>query len=167
MRSGVLTSVHAFAVDAERGLAILWFLAIVIGCSLLLYSARAWNLRSNITFAATSRENLILGNNLILTISALVVLLGTLYPLGYEAFTGGAKISIGPPYFNAVFVPLMLPLLALMALSATSRWRPNTSTTRRSAAMHPCPWRWDPIPSSKSRSATTATTGQRLQPSRT
>lgn len=122
VRSGVLTSVHAFAVDAERGLAILWFLAIVIGCSLLLYSARAWNLRSNITFAATSRENLILGNNLILTISALVVLLGTLYPLGYEAFTGGAKISIGPPYFNAVFVPLMLPLLALMALSATSRW---------------------------------------------
>ena len=122
VRSGVLTSVHAFAVDAERGLAILWFLAIVIGCSLVLYGFRAWNLRSQVTFTATSRENLILGNNLILTISALVVLLGTLYPLGYEAFTGGSKISIGPPYFNAVFVPLMLPLLVLMALSGTSRW---------------------------------------------
>ena len=122
VRSGVLTSVHAFAVDPERGAAILAFLVLVIGGSLILYGARAWNLRSRVTFKLSGRESFILGNNLLLSISAAVVLLGTLYPLGYEALTGGDKISIGPPYFNAVFVPLMLPLMGLMILSNRSRW---------------------------------------------
>ena len=122
VRSGVLTSVHAFAVDPERGAAILMFLVPVIGGSLLLYSARAWDLRSRVTFKRSGRESFILGNNVLLTVSAAVVLLGTLYPLGFEALTGGDKISIGPPYFNAVFVPLMLALMALMILSHRSRW---------------------------------------------
>ncbi len=122
VRSGVLTSVHAFAVDPERGAAILAFLVPVIGGSLMLYGARAWNLRSRVTFKLSGRESFILGNNLLLSISAAVVLLGTLYPLGYEALTGGDKISIGPPYFNAVFVPLMLPLMGLMILSNRSLW---------------------------------------------
>ena len=122
VRSGVLTSVHAFAVDPERGAAILMFLVPVIGGSLLLYGARAWDLRSRVAFKRSGRESFILGNNVLLTVSAAVVLLGTLYPLGYEALTGGDKISIGPPYFNAVFVPLMLALMALMILSHRSRW---------------------------------------------
>lgn len=122
VRSGVLTSVHAFAVDPERGAAILAFLVPVIGGSLVLYGARAWGLRSRVTFKRSGRESFILGNNLLLSISAAVVLLGTLYPLGYEALTGGDKISIGPPYFNTVFVPLMLALMALMILSHRSRW---------------------------------------------
>jgi len=122
VRSGILTSVHAFAVDAERGQAILWFITIVIGGSLTLYSLRAWNLKSVVGFDKSGRENFILANNLLLTISAAVILVGTLYPLAYEALNDGAKISVGPPYFNAVFVPLMLPLLVLMAFSQRSQW---------------------------------------------
>ena len=122
VRSGILTSVHAFAVDPDRGQVILAFLIVVIGGSLLLYSVRAWNLKSVVSFDRTGRENFILANNVLLTISATVILLGTLYPLAYEALTGGDKISVGPPYFNAVFVPLMLPMMVLMAFSQRSRW---------------------------------------------
>ena len=123
MRSGVLTSVHAFAVDPERGVFILWYLIIVIGGSLLLYGIRAGQMSVNVGFGWLSRESFILANNLILTVSAITVLLGTIYPLIYEWFSSGQKISVGPPYFNMVFVPLMLPLIALMALSSFSRWR--------------------------------------------
>ncbi|MCS5584833.1 MAG: heme lyase CcmF/NrfE family subunit, partial [Pseudomonadales bacterium] len=123
VRSGVLTSVHAFAVDPERGVFILWYLIIVIGGSLLLYGIRAGQMSVNVGFGWLSRESFILANNLILTVSAITVLLGTIYPLIYEWFSSGQKISVGPPYFNMVFVPLMLPLIALMALSSFSRWR--------------------------------------------
>jgi cytochrome c-type biogenesis protein CcmF len=123
VRSGVLTSVHAFAVDPERGFFILWYLVIVIGGSLLLYGIRAGKMSVSVGFGWLSRESFILANNLILTVSAITVLLGTIYPLIYEWFSSGQKISVGPPYFNMVFVPLMLPLIALMALSSVSRWR--------------------------------------------
>jgi len=123
VRSGVLTSVHSFAVDPERGLFILAFLVLVIGASLLLYAVKATGIRSEAGFDWTSREVMLLTNNLLLVVSVGAVLLGTIYPLIYEAFTGGKKISVGPPYFNAVFVPLMLVLFAVMAVSPGSRWR--------------------------------------------
>lgn len=123
VRSGVLTSVHAFAVDPERGMFILGFLVIVIGGSLLLYAVKASGIKSDASFDWTSRETMILANNLLLVIATGAVLLGTLYPLIYEAMTGGKKISVGPPYFNAVFVPLMLVLFAFMSCSPVSRWK--------------------------------------------
>ncbi|MBT6245091.1 MAG: heme lyase CcmF/NrfE family subunit [Gammaproteobacteria bacterium] len=128
VRSGVLTSVHAFAVDPERGVFILYYLVIVIGSSLLLYGLRVGKMRVTVGFGWKSRESFILANNLILTVAVVTVLLGTIYPLMYEWFMSGQKISVGPPYFNIVFVPLMLPLIALMALSSLSRWRKTAST---------------------------------------
>jgi len=127
VRSGVLTSVHAFAVDPERGVFILYYLVIVIGSSLLLYGIRAGKMSVTVGFGWLSREGFILANNLILTVSVITVLLGTIYPLIYEWFMSGQKISVGPPYFNIVFVPLMLPLIVLMAMSCASRWRKTTA----------------------------------------
>ena len=127
VRSGVLTSVHAFAVDPERGVFILYYLVIVIGGSLLLYGIRVGKMSVTVGFGWMSRESFILANNLILTVSVITVLLGTIYPLIYEWFMSGQKISVGPPYFNIVFVPLMLPLIALMAMSGFSRWRKTTA----------------------------------------
>jgi cytochrome c-type biogenesis protein CcmF len=123
VRSGVLTSVHAFAVDPERGLFILAFLVIVIGSSLTLYAVRAAGIRSESGFDHTSRETLLLVNNVIIVVSAAAVLLGTIYPIIYEAMTDGKKISVGPPYFNTIFVPLMVTLFIFMAFSPSSRWR--------------------------------------------
>lgn len=123
VRSGVLTSVHAFAVDPERGLFMLIFLGIVVGGSLVLYAVRAGAIESNVSFAATGREVLLLLNNVFLVVAAGAVLYGTLKPLIYEALSGGDKMSVGPPYFNAVFVPLMLVLYVFLALSPLSRWR--------------------------------------------
>jgi cytochrome c-type biogenesis protein CcmF len=123
VRSGVLTSVHAFAVDPERGMFILAFLVVVIGGSLLLYAIKVSGIKSEAGFDWTSRETMVLVNNLLLVTATGAVLLGTLYPLIYEALTDGKKISVGPPYFNAVFVPLMLLLFAAMAVSPTSRWK--------------------------------------------
>ena len=123
VRSGVLTSVHAFAQDPQRGMYILIFLIIVVGGSLALYAVRAQGIKSNTTFSWSSREAMILVNNLLLVVATAVVLLGTLYPLAYEAVSGGKKLSVGPPYFNAVFVPVMVVLFVFMALSQRSRWK--------------------------------------------
>jgi cytochrome c-type biogenesis protein CcmF len=122
VRSGVLTSVHAFATDPERGVFILAFLGVVIGGSLLLYSWRASEVRSTVHFNLISRETGLLLNNVLLVVAAASILLGTLYPLLLDAL-GLGKISVGPPYFNSVFIPLTLPLAALVGVGAFARWR--------------------------------------------
>ena len=122
VRSGVLTSVHAFATDPRRGIFILIFLAVVIGGSLALFAWRAPKVRMGGTFEVASRETLLLTNNVLLVVAASTVLLGTLYPLIIDAL-GLGKLSVGPPYFNTVFVPLMVPLLILMALGPLTAWK--------------------------------------------
>ena len=123
VRSGVLTSVHAFAADPSRGLFVLIFLGIVIGGSLLLYALRAPDTDANAKpFAAASRETLLLLNNLLLTTACAMVLLGTLYPLLADALDLG-KISVGPPYFALMFVLLMAPLVALLPFGPLSKWQ--------------------------------------------
>jgi cytochrome c-type biogenesis protein CcmF len=122
VRSGVLTSVHAFATDPRRGLFILILLAVVVGASLLLFAARAPKVSLGGRFELVSRETFLLVNNVLLVVACGAVLLGTLYPLIVDAF-GGGKISVGPPYFNAVFIPIMLPLLVLVALGPVARWK--------------------------------------------
>src|ERR1051325_9369136 len=122
VRSGVLTSVHAFATDPKRGIFILVFLLIVIGGSLLLYAIRAKQVGVGGKFDVVSRESLLLSNNVLLTVAAASVLLGTLYPLLVDAL-GGAKLSVGPPYFNLVFVPLMAPAMFLMGVGPIARWK--------------------------------------------
>jgi cytochrome c-type biogenesis protein CcmF len=122
VRSGVLTSVHAFATDPARGIFILAFLAIVIGGSLTLYAARAGAVGAGGGFATVSRESMLLGNNILLVIARASVLLGTLYPLVIDAL-GLGKISVGPPYFDAVFYPLMAPLVFLMGVGPVAAWR--------------------------------------------
>ena len=125
VRSGVLTSVHAFAADPERGLFILVFLALVVGGSLLLYALRAPTVASRVEYAVISRESLLMVNNLVFTVAATIVLLGTLFPLVMDALSLG-KYSVGPPYFNAVFVPLMALLMPFMTLGPVSRWRQDS-----------------------------------------
>ncbi len=122
VRSGVLTSVHAFAVDPERGVFILAFLLLVVGGSFTLYGVRAWQLKSRSVFTWLSRDSFILQNNIIFVVSLAVVLLGTLLPLGYEAVTGD-KLSVGKPYFNLFFVPLMLLLSALLIMAPMVNWK--------------------------------------------
>jgi len=122
VRSGVLTSVHAFATDPRRGVFILLFLTIVIGTSLALYSWRAPKVGLGGRFAAISRESMLLGNNILLAVAAASVLLGTLYPLFLDAL-GLGKISVGPPYFDTVFVPLMSMLVFLMGIGPIARWK--------------------------------------------
>ena len=122
VRSGVLTSVHAFASDPERGVFILAFLLLVVGGSLTLFALRAPVVRSQVGFSLWSRETLLLTNNLILVVAASMILLGTLYPLVLDALSG-AKLSVGPPYFNALFVPLMGLLMAVLAVGVLVRWK--------------------------------------------
>ena len=122
VRSGVLSSVHAFATDPARGAFILGFLVFVIGGSLALYAWRAPKMLSGGRFAWFSREALLLGNNVVLLAALGAVLLGTLYPLLIDAL-GMGKISVGPPYFNAVFVPLTAPALFLMGIGPLARWK--------------------------------------------
>ncbi len=122
VRSGVLTSVHAFATDPKRGIFILAFLAVVIGGSLMLFAWRAPKVGLGGRFALVSREALLLTNNAILLAAAGAVMLGTLYPLVLDAL-GLGKISVGPPYFETVFVPLMAPALFLMGVGPIARWR--------------------------------------------
>ena len=122
VRSGVLSSVHAFATDPTRGLFILAFLVIVIGSSLALYGWRAAQVGLGARFALLSRETLLLGNNVLLVVAMAAVLLGTLYPLALDALNMG-KISVGPPYFDAVFMPLMVPVVFLMGVGPLARWR--------------------------------------------
>jgi cytochrome c-type biogenesis protein CcmF len=122
VRSGVLTSVHAFATDPKRGIFILVFLVIVIGGSLLLYAWRAKQVGLGSKFEVVSRESLLLSNNVLLVVAAGSVLLGTLYPLFIDAL-GMGKLSVGPPYFNSVFVPLMVPAIFLMGVGPIARWK--------------------------------------------
>ena len=125
VRSGVLTSVHAFASDPTRGLFILVFLAVVVGGSLMLYAVRAPSVKSSTSFEFVSKESVILLNNVLLVVTAASILLGTLYPLVIDAL-GLGKISVGPPYFNAVFVPLMAPLAVAVGLGMLFRWKKDS-----------------------------------------
>ncbi|MBI5120930.1 MAG: heme lyase CcmF/NrfE family subunit [Rhodospirillales bacterium] len=122
VRSGVITSVHSFASDPGRGLFILAMLAAVVGGSLMLYAIRAPGLKSGGLFQPISREGGLLFNNLIMSTAAGSVLLGTLYPLFVDAL-GGGKVSVGPPFFNSVFVPLMVPLIVSMAIGPMLTWK--------------------------------------------
>ena len=122
VRSGVLTSVHAFAVDPARGLYIVGLLAIAIGGSLTLYAVRAPKMEPGGLFTPVSREGGLLINNLLLGLATAVVLFGTLYPLFLEALTGD-KISVGPPFFNSAFLPIALPLLIVMAIGPFLSWK--------------------------------------------
>ncbi|MDX1455565.1 MAG: heme lyase CcmF/NrfE family subunit [Gammaproteobacteria bacterium] len=122
VRSGVLVSVHAFASDPLRGVFILAFLLAVVGSALALYAWKAPQLPKGTGFKPWSRESFLLLNNLLLTVAAAAVLLGTLYPLFLDSLNLG-KISVGPPYFNAIFVPLMVPLLAAVAIGPLVNWK--------------------------------------------
>ncbi len=122
VRSGVLTSVHAFATDPDRGIFILGLLVIAIGGSLSLYAWRAPTLKGGGLFAPISREGSLVLNNLLLATATTTVLLGTLYPLFMEAL-GGGKVSVGPPYFNATFIPLMLPMIAALGIGPMLAWK--------------------------------------------
>ena len=121
VRSGVLTSVHAFAVDPQRGLFILAFLIFVIGGSLLLFLFRAQTIQATTNPSPVSRESSLLLNNVFLVVMMLTVLMGTVYPLFIDGL-GLGKLSVGAPYFNAVFVPLMVPLLILMGIGIHLKW---------------------------------------------
>ena len=122
VRSGVLTSVHAFANDPSRGLFILALLGITVGVSLLIFALRAPRMSANAGFSWLSRDALLLINNILLVIMTITVLMGTLYPLILDAL-GLGKISIGAPYFNSLFVPLTVMLCAFMGLGPVARWK--------------------------------------------
>jgi cytochrome c-type biogenesis protein CcmF len=122
VRSGVLTSVHAFATDPRRGIFILGFLAVVVGGALALFAWRARRVGAGGGFEPLSRESLLLTNNVLLLTAAASVMLGTLYPLALDAL-GIGKISVGPPYFETVFLPLMAPALFLMGVGPIARWK--------------------------------------------
>jgi cytochrome c-type biogenesis protein CcmF len=135
VRSGVLTSVHAFATDPKRGVFILLFLVVVVGGSLVLFAARAGKVRSGGSFSLISRETFLLVNNVLLTTAAAAVLLGTLYPLFIDALNLG-KLSVGPPYFNAVFAPIMMPVLFFMVIGSYARWK-NDSVAELTKKLRP------------------------------
>ena len=135
VRSGVLTSVHAFATDPKRGIFILLFLFCVVGGSLALFALRAGKVQSGGSFALVSRESFLLLNNVLLTTAAAAVLLGTLYPLIVDALNLG-KLSVGPPYFNAVFAPIMVPALFFMVIGSYARWK-NDSVTEMVQKLRP------------------------------
>jgi cytochrome c-type biogenesis protein CcmF len=122
VRSGVLSSVHAFATDPTRGVFILGFLGVVIGGSLLLFAWRGPKVGVGGLFEPVSREGMLLANNVLLMVATAAVLLGTLYPLAMDALNLG-KISVGPSYFQAVFVPLMVPALFLMGVGPLAKWK--------------------------------------------
>ena len=124
VRSGVLTSVHAFASDPERGIFILGFLVLVVGGSLTLYAWRAPLLKSAVQTSLFSRDGALLLNNVFLTVATSAILLGTLYPIAIDAM--GGKISVGPPYFNLMFISLTAPLGVLMGIGMLMRWKSDT-----------------------------------------
>ncbi len=127
VRSGVLTSVHAFASDPTRGVFILVYLALVVGSSLTLFALRAPKMIQGGGFAGLSRETLLLTNNLVLAVMTAMVLTGTLYPLLIDALDAG-KISVGPPYFGLLFAWLLVPLVLALPIGIFSRWREDTAT---------------------------------------
>lgn len=126
-RSGLLTSVHAFASDPDRGLFILLILAFFIGGALVLFALRAPMMKSDVGFGLLSREIFLLANNVILVVAAASVFLGTLFPMVYQALTDDL-ISIGPPYFNAIFVPLMMILVVFLGIGPLSRWKKTSAS---------------------------------------
>jgi len=125
VRSGVLTSVHSFAVDPKRGVFILAYLVVVIGSSLLLFAWRAPKIGLGGKFDIISRESMLLSNNVLLSVAAAAVFIGTLYPLFMDAL-GLGKLSVGPPYFDAVFVPLMALTILMMGFGALARWKQSS-----------------------------------------
>ncbi len=135
VRSGVLTSVHAFANDPSRGQFILMLLGITVGLSLLVFALRAPRVGHKVGFTWLSRDALLLINNILLVIMTITVLMGTVYPLLLDALDLG-KISVGPPYFNALFVPLTLLLALFMGLGQVARWKqtPVSLLVRRTVA---------------------------------
>lgn len=122
VRSGILTSVHAFAVDPERGVFLLALLTVAIGGALALFGYRAPTLKPKSSFSPVSREGAILVNNLFIVSAALTVFLGTFYPLFVDAITGN-KISVGAPYFNMTFLPIMIPALILLGAVGKLSWK--------------------------------------------
>jgi cytochrome c-type biogenesis protein CcmF len=127
VRSGVLSSVHAFTTDPRRGMMILILFALVVGSSLVLFALRAPARAPGGSFELVSRESLLLGNNVLLVVAAASVLLGTLYPLVVEALNLG-QLSVGPPYFNSVFIPIVVPLFLLAAVGPIARWRSSRAS---------------------------------------
>lgn len=125
VRSGVITSVHSFAADPTRGMAILTILAVIIGGGLLMFALRGWRLTVESSYRLKSKETLLVVNNIVLLIATLVVLLGTLYPIIADAFKLG-QVSVGPPYFNALFVPLTWLILAVMGVGAMIRYKSDS-----------------------------------------
>jgi len=125
VRSGILTSVHAFAVDAARGVFILAMIVVATGGALALFAWRAPAMRSGAMFGAVSREGGLTINNLFLMAATATVFLGTFYPVIIDGLTGD-KISVGPPYYNAVFVPIMVPLLLLVSIGSMLNWKRDT-----------------------------------------
>ena len=125
VRSGLVTSVHAFAVDPARGLAILAYLTVVIGGALVLFAMRARDFEADVRFTPASREAMILVNNLVMTTAAATILLGTLYPMMVDAL-GGAPLSVGAPFFAATAIPLFVIGMAAMGLAPLARWRQGT-----------------------------------------
>ena len=122
VRSGVITSVHSFAADPTRGLVILVILGVIVGGGLLMFAVRGWRLTVESQYQLVSRESFLVINNVIILIATLVVLLGTLYPISPDAFNLG-QVSVGPPYFNALFVPLTWLLLVAMGMGSNIRWK--------------------------------------------
>ena len=138
VRSGVLTSVHSFAADPTRGVFILAFLAIVIGGSLTLFALRAPTVASSGNFSFFSREMFLLVNNVLLVVATLTILAGTLFPLVADMLEIG-KYSVGAPYFNTVFAPIMLALLALLGIGPLLRWKQTRAGQVRSTVLFMVP----------------------------
>ena len=132
VRSGVLTSVHAFAVDPQRGIFILTIMVVFIGGALTLFASRAPVLKQGGLFAPLSREGSLVLNNILLTTATATVLVGTLYPLALESVTG-SRISVGPPYFNMTFAPLMVPLLLALPFGPSLAWKRGDLTAALAA----------------------------------
>ena len=125
VRSGVITSVHSFAADPTRGVVILAILGVVIGSGLLMFATRGWRLTVESHYQLKSRETMLVVNNIIILVATIVVLLGTLYPIIADAFHLG-QVSVGPPYFNVLFVPLTWILMLVMGMGAALRWKKDS-----------------------------------------
>jgi cytochrome c-type biogenesis protein CcmF len=136
VRSGVLTSVHSFALDPARGVFVLGLIALTSGGALALYAYRAPALKAGTPFAAVSRESSLVLNNVLLVSAGATVFIGTFYPLVIEA-TSNDKISVGPPFYNLTFVPMMIPLLVVMAVGPMLKWKRDRVRDGLAKLMHP------------------------------
>jgi cytochrome c-type biogenesis protein CcmF len=136
VRSGVLTSVHSFALDPARGVFVLGLIALTSGGALALYAYRAPALKAGTPFAPVSRESSLVLNNVLLVSAGATVFIGTFYPLVIEA-TSNDKISVGPPFYNLTFVPMMIPLLVVMAVGPMLKWKRDRVRDGLAKLMHP------------------------------